>query len=75
MPVLSYASEKTRKAIGHLSDFVSSSGFRERSCHLILHTPGVGTYVEVIYSGGHLLRNIYSAAGLAYIAISIRLSH
>jgi hypothetical protein len=27
MPILSYASEKTRNAIGHLSDFVSSSGF------------------------------------------------
>jgi FkbM family methyltransferase len=35
--------------IGELSAFMSSSGFRERSRHVILHTPGVGTYFEVIY--------------------------
>ncbi len=35
--------------IHELSDFMSSSGFRERSRHLILHTPGLGAYFEVIY--------------------------
>jgi len=35
--------------IGELSAFMSSSGFRERSRHVILHTPGVGTYFEAIF--------------------------
>jgi FkbM family methyltransferase len=35
--------------IGELSSFMSSSGFRERSRHPILHTPGVGTYFDILY--------------------------
>ena len=35
--------------IDELSAFMSSHGFRERNRLLILHTPGVGTYFEVIY--------------------------
>lgn len=35
--------------IDELSAFMSSNGFRERNRHTITHTPGVGTYFEVIY--------------------------
>jgi FkbM family methyltransferase len=35
--------------IGELSAFMSSHGFREQNRQLIRHTPGVGTYFEVIY--------------------------
>jgi FkbM family methyltransferase len=35
--------------IAELSRFMSSNGFRERSRHPITHTPGVGTYFDVIY--------------------------
>ena len=35
--------------IDELSSFMTSHGFRERNRHLITHTPGVGTYFDVVY--------------------------
>ncbi len=35
--------------VGDLASFMSSSGFRECSRHPILHTPGVGTYFDILY--------------------------
>jgi FkbM family methyltransferase len=35
--------------IRELSGFMSSNGFRERSRHPFTHTPGVGTYFDVVY--------------------------
>jgi len=35
--------------IGELAAFMALNGFRERSQHPIIHTPGIGTYFEVIY--------------------------
>jgi 2-O-methyltransferase len=35
--------------IDELSGFMSSNGFRERNRHIISHTPGVGTYFDVVY--------------------------
>jgi FkbM family methyltransferase len=35
--------------IGELAGFMASNGFRERSRHPITHTPGIGTYFDVVY--------------------------
>lgn len=35
--------------IDELSGFMSSNGFREHNRHTISHTPGVGTYFDVVY--------------------------
>jgi FkbM family methyltransferase len=39
--------------IGELSAFMASSGFRERSRHLIRETPGVGSYFDIIFERLH----------------------
>lgn len=35
--------------IDELAGFMASNGFRERSRHPITHTPGVGTYFDIVY--------------------------